>query len=124
MLQLEIIGNLGADAEVKAINGREYISMRIASTTKFKDKSETTWVSVLYRRTDALLPYLTKGTSVYVCGELNASAWVNRDGKASADLRVWAANLCLLGKHTTDGEKTQQAQNNGEITDNNEDIPF
>lgn len=120
MLQLELIGNLGADAEVKAINNREYISMRVASTTKYKDKSETTWVSVLYRRNDNLLPYLTKGTSVYVCGELNVSVWTNRDGQASADLRVWAQNLCLLGKRTTDTEKTPQTQ----ITDGNNDIPF
>lgn len=117
MLQLEIIGNLGADAEVKAINEREYISMRVASTTKFKDKSETTWVSVLYRRSDALLPYLTKGASVYVCGELNVSVWQNRDGQASADLRVWAQNLCLLGKRTTDEQKTQPAQNNASDND-------
>lgn len=122
MLQLEIIGNLGNDAEIKAINGREYISMRIASTTKFKDKSETTWVSVLYRRTDALIPYLTKGASVYVCGELNVSVWQNRDGQANADLRVWAQNICLLGKRITEPEKTAQAQNNGQITDDN--IPF
>lgn len=124
MLQLEIIGNLGNDAEIKSINEREYISMRIASTTKFKDKSETTWVSVLYRRNDNLLPYLTKGSSVYVCGELNVSVWQNRDGQASADLRVWAHELCLLGKRTTEPDKTAQTQNNGEITDNNEDIPF
>ena len=122
MLQLEIIGNLGNDAEIKAINEREYISMRVASTTRFKDKSETTWVSVLFRRSDALLPYLTKGASVYVCGELNVSVWQNRDGQASADLRVWAQNLCLLGKRTQDEPKTQPAQNNGQITDDN--IPF
>lgn len=122
MIQIECIGNLGNDAEIKAINGREYLSFRMASTERFKDKTETTWVSVLYRRSDALAQYLTKGTQVYVCGEGNISVWTNRDGVAHADVRVWAHQLTLVGKRTTDDQQTPQAENNGQITD--EIIPF
>ena len=34
MIKLQVIGNLGADAEIKSIAGREYISFRVANTKK------------------------------------------------------------------------------------------
>lgn len=37
MLQLEVIGNLGNDAEIKEFGGKKYVSMNVAHSEKRKD---------------------------------------------------------------------------------------
>ena len=97
MLQLQVIGNLGADAVAKEINGKQYISMRVASTERRGQQERTTWVSVLYRMNDRLLPYLRKGAQVYATGDVNIGTYTNRDGATSADVSLWANVLQLVG---------------------------
>ena len=51
MLKVEIIGNLGADAEIKESNGSKFVVMRVAHTSKYTDQNgqpheSTTWVDV------------------------------------------------------------------------------
>lgn len=53
MLQLEIIGNLGSDAEIKEINSKRYVSFSVADSYRRTDAQgnrvdKTTWVSVLW----------------------------------------------------------------------------
>ena len=69
MLQFTIIGNLGADAEIKEWDGKKYSTFRIASTKRTKEKEETTWVSVSYFYNENFHPLLVKGQKVYVYGE-------------------------------------------------------
>ena len=38
MIKLEIIGNLGADAEIKQYNGNKFVSFRVAHTDKWVDQ--------------------------------------------------------------------------------------
>ena len=52
MLVLEAIGNLGADAIIKDLNGQKYIAFSVAHTESYKDSQgqrheRTTWVSCL-----------------------------------------------------------------------------
>lgn len=67
MLQLEIIGNLGNDAEIKEFNGKKYVSMNVAHSEKKRDANgsvleTTTWVSVLwYGDGGNLTQYLKRG---------------------------------------------------------------
>lgn len=69
-----VIGNLGADAELKIENGNEFVRFSVAETRKFTDaagnkKEETMWNScIMNGRNEKLLPYLTKGTKVCVIG--------------------------------------------------------
>jgi single-strand DNA-binding protein len=74
MLELTIIGNIGRDAEQKDINGRPAITFSVAHSEKGTDGQErTTWVSCIRNIKDgnnALLPYLRKGTRVYVRGKV------------------------------------------------------
>lgn len=75
MIKLEIIGNLGADAEIKQYNGNKFVSFHVAHTDKWVDQqtgvisTQTTWVSCsLNGDGGALTSYLKKGTKVYVRG--------------------------------------------------------
>lgn len=51
MIRLEIVGNLGADAEIKDYNGNKFVSFRVAHSEKWVDRqtgtitTQTTWVS-------------------------------------------------------------------------------
>lgn len=88
MLQLEIIGHIGADAELKDFNGRKFLSFRVAHSERFTDAGgnvheRTTWVSCLknVQGESKLLPFLKKGTQVYVRGDLNVKMFQGQSGQ-------------------------------------------
>lgn len=94
MLQVNLIGFLGRDAEVKIFaNGNERISFSLGVNAR-KD-SPTVWFDVLFRRNDNLMPYLRKGTQVYVTG----SCTMEQRGQYW-NCNVNADNVCLLNQPT------------------------
>lgn len=74
-MQLNLVGNLGADARVENYNGNEFLSFNVAHTSSFVDgdgvrHESTMWVScTLNGRNERLLPFLVKGQKVFVTGE-------------------------------------------------------
>ena len=98
MLTANVIGHLGKDAETKTIGERQFISFRMASTARRKDGDKTTWGSVMYRFNDKLLPYLRKGQQVYVQGDMDVSAYSNKEGAAQAEVSIFANQLVLIGQ--------------------------
>ncbi len=106
MIKLQVIGHLGKDATVKEVNGRKVINFSVAHTEKYTDKQgnkveKTTWVEcgkwVDANGSTKVSEYLTKGTLVYVEGTPDVNAYSNRQGEASASLRLSVFNLQLLG---------------------------
>ena len=71
MLKCELIGNLGADAEIKESNGSKFVTMRIAHTSKYQTDSgetreSTVWVDVTYNNVDSkVIPFLKAGIKVF-----------------------------------------------------------
>jgi len=142
MIKLQIIGNLGKDCIVKEVNGKNVINFSVAHTERYKDsqgnqKDRTTWVECAYwtdRTTVA--QYLTKGRTVYAEGSPEADAYTNKEGQASATLRMRVQNVQLLGGNSNDGNNNQSNVTNiGSTTNpvmktetnndsNNEDLPF
>jgi single-strand DNA-binding protein len=142
MIKLQIIGNLGKDCIVKEVNGKNVINFSVAHTERYKDsqgnqKDRTTWVECAYwtdRTTVA--QYLTKGRTVYAEGSPEADAYTNKEGQASATLRMRVQNVQLLGGNSNDGNNNQSNVSNiGSSTNpvmktetnndsNNEDLPF
>lgn len=105
MVKLQIIGNLGADATIESINGREYISFRVAHTEKRVDNDgviheQTQWVSCIYPNQSAkLASYLTKGTKVFAEGQPRFKTYkATKSGVTgyfvSVDLMVNYVELC------------------------------
>lgn len=106
MLRLEAIGNLGADAKKKVIESREYVSFDVAVSRRDKAGQEhTTWVSVLSRN-EAILPYLKKGTKVFVRGYLSVSTYKTSTGISLPSISVSASEIELLSSPKVE----QQAQ--------------
>ena len=85
-----IIGNLGADPEVKSFqNGGRIANLRIATSENWKDKAtgerkeRTEWHSVVLQ-SDGLVGvaerYLRKGSKVYIEGQLRTRKWQDASG--------------------------------------------
>ena len=85
-----LIGNLGADPEVKSFqNGGRIANLRIATSENWKDratgerKERTEWHSVVLQ-SDGLVGvaerYLRKGSKVYIEGQLRTRKWQDQSG--------------------------------------------
>lgn len=104
MLKAEIIGNLGADAEIKSGDGYAFVSMRVANTEKWKDDAgqehtDTSWIDVNYSKTDSpLIPYLKSGVKVFVRGFVRLRVYSSaKDRKMKAGLTIVAQEIELCG---------------------------
>ncbi|WP_333605581.1 single-stranded DNA-binding protein [Novosphingobium sp.] len=85
-----LVGNLGADPEVKSFqNGGRIANLRIATSETWKDrqtgerKERTEWHSVVLQ-SDGLVGvaerYLRKGSKVYIEGQLRTRKWQDQSG--------------------------------------------
>lgn len=103
MFQSIIIGHLGADAEVKNSNGREFVSFRIANTDKWTDDAgvtheNTIWVDCIINGKPNVLPYLKKGQCVYVQGSTSLRVYSSaKDRCMKAGATVNAFRVELIG---------------------------
>lgn len=116
MLQVEIIGNIGNDAQVKDFNGKKYIAFNVAHSEKFKnqqgvDTERTTWVSVLKPGESAVAQYLKKGTPVFVRGDLSVKAYKDNAGNWQVGVNCLAREVQLLpgGKRDQNAGSQQEA---------------
>lgn len=108
-MKAEIIGNIGADAVIKDYAGKEYVTFNIADTTynRTTGQSETTWVSVFwYGNGGALLPYLTKGSKLFVRGNLKVSTYKDQHEQIRQSLTINTTEVQLI---SSTKERTQQA---------------
>lgn len=85
-----LVGNLGADPEVKSFqNGGRIANLRIATSENWKDKNSgerkerTEWHSVVLN-SDGLVGvaerFLRKGSKVYIEGQLRTRKWQDQSG--------------------------------------------
>lgn len=102
MFKAIIIGNLGANAEFHSENGSEFITFKVAHNERFKDNQGNTnersvWVScIMNGRADGLMPYLVKGATVSVFGDLRLKTYHSAKMHAlvaGADLFVRSIDL-------------------------------
>lgn len=108
MLQTTVIGYLGADAEVKNQNGKEFTTMRVAHTSKWTDGNgtvheETIWVDCIMNGSSAVNEYLKKGQLVYIVGNTSLRVYSSaKDRCMKAGLTVNVKTIELLGSKGDD----------------------
>ncbi len=117
MIKLQVIGNLGKDALVNNVNGKNVINFTVAHTERYKDaqgvqKDKTTWVDCAYwtDRT-AVAPYLKKGTQVFVEGQPDVRTYTTQDGRNGASLVLRVASVQLLGAKSSEGGSGGESSN-------------
>lgn len=128
MLQLEIIGNLGNDAEIKEFNGKKYVSMNVAHSEKKRDANgavleTTTWVSVLwYGDGGGLFQYLKRGCKVFLRGRLVPKAYTDKQNQPQCALNMYANEVNLCGGKQ---ESTRHDATTASVAPNpDDDLPF
>lgn len=114
MLVVEIIGNIGNDAQVKDFNGKKYIAFNVAHSEKFKNQQgveteRTTWVSVLKPGESGIVQYLRKGTPVFVRGELSFKQFQDSGHNWQVGVNCLAREVQLLPGGKRD-QNPQQAE--------------
>ena len=105
MLQIEVNGNLGKDAEVKEFSGRKYVCFSVAHTENVRTQNpgeppvqRTTWLSVYwYGEGGSTFQYLKRGAKVFVRGTMRNNLYTDRTGKTRVDINVNAREVYLCG---------------------------
>jgi single-strand DNA-binding protein len=108
-----LLGNLGADPELRSTNGGAVLKLRLATTETYLDRNNTRqerteWhsVTVWGRRGEALSRILAKGERVFVEGSLRTSSY-EKDGEKRHRTEIIATNIVLSGRR--DGERRPAA---------------
>lgn len=89
--KVQLIGNLGADPEIRSTqDGREIATLSVATTESWKDKNtgerkdKTEWHRVVIFSeglVNVVKNYLKKGSKVYVEGKLQTRKWQDQSGQ-------------------------------------------
>lgn len=131
-----LIGNLGADPEVRYMtNGDCVCNIRLATTETWKDKHSgeqkeaTEWHRVtFYRRLGEVAgQYLKKGSQVYIEGRIKTRKWQDKDGQDRYTTEVEATEMKMLGGRSDNSQSntSRRAQAEGAtVGDLDDDIPF
>ncbi len=113
-----LIGNLGADPEVRHTqDGRAICNMRLATTESWRDKQSgerrdrTEWHSVVIfneQLSKIAQQYLKKGSKVYIEGQLQTRKWQDNSGNdrytTEVVLQNYAGQLTMLdGRNGSSG---------------------
>lgn len=111
MLKASLIGNLGADAQVKTANGREFVTFRVAHSWNFTAQdgtvnSGTIWVDCIGNNLKGVVEYLKKGTQVYVEGEISLRVYSSKQDRCmKAGLTIHVQSVQLIGGKTEEVPK-------------------
>lgn len=139
-----LIGNLGADPEVRSLeSGVKVASIRLATTETFKDREgnrseHTEWHNIVLWRglAEVAEKYLRKGNSVYIEGRIRTRQWEDKEGNTRYTTEIIADNMTMLGGRrdggSSDYEKQQSQREEVKAEDNpdkepeapEDDLPF
>ena len=116
-----LIGNLGKDPEIRALEGGTKLArFPIATSESFQDKTTgerreiTDWHNIVVWRglAEVAEKYLTKGMKVYVEGKLKTRSWQDESGVTKYATEVVADNFTMLSSKSESknmgGDQTQQ----------------
>lgn len=140
MIKLQVIGNLGRDCTENDVNGNHVINFVVAHSTKYKEVEKTIWVDCSYW-TDktGIVPFLRKGTTVFVEGTPDVRTYQTNDGRQAASLTLRVQTIQLLGgNRSEDTGSNTAASNTGTVdyastvsheaenknTEDEDDLPF
>ncbi|SIT39657.1 Single-stranded DNA-binding protein [Paraburkholderia piptadeniae] len=107
-----LVGNLGADPEVRYLpSGDAVANIRLATTDRYKDKQSgefkemTEWhrVSFFGRLAEIVSEYLKKGSSVYIEGRIRTRKYQAQDGTDRYSTEIVADQMQMLGGRSGSG---------------------
>jgi single-strand DNA-binding protein len=134
--QVTIIGNLGADPEMRHMeDGTPVTNFSCATNRRWTNRAgekqeETCWfrVSAFAKLGETANKYLSKGRSVLVQGELRPDAnggprtWTAQDGTVRASFEITARTIRFLGKAEAEALAGSEQASSGQKEE--DEIPF
>ena len=140
-----LVGNLGRDPEIRTMqNGDKVANLSLATSESWRDKSSgerkerTEWHRITIFN-EALVKvcenYLSKGSTIYVEGQLQTRKWTDQQGvekfATEVILKPFNGVLTMLGGGARSGDNERRDQQSNtqssghrESYDLNDDIPF
>jgi single-strand DNA-binding protein len=104
--KVQLIGNLGRDAELRYTPGGTAVAtVNIATTETWNDKAtgqkkeQTEWHRVIVwgKQAESLDAYLKKGKQIYVEGRLQTRKWQDKEGQDRWTTEIRSDRIVLLG---------------------------
>jgi single-strand DNA-binding protein len=100
-----LVGNLGANPEMRATQGGQKVAnLRLATTERWTDKNgqkqeQTEWHRVVAfgKLADICGQYLVKGRQVYVEGRIQTRQWQDQQGQKRYSTEIVAQGMQMLG---------------------------
>jgi single-strand DNA-binding protein len=122
-----LVGNLGADPEVRQLpSGEPVVNLRVATSESWRDKNsgerkeKTEWHRVvIFNENLAKVAekYLRKGSKVYLEGQLQTRKWTNKDGQEQYSTEVvlqkFRGELVMLDGRGAEGGALEGASAGG-----------
>ena len=117
MVNVNFIGRLGADAELRTSKGgKQYVAMRVATDEFRNGEKGTAWINVTYHgdRAIKMHDYLKKGSAVSVMGSETVGTYQNKNGETqvSRDVLADRVDFVNLGK-SGDGQASETSTDTG-----------
>ena len=142
-----LLGNLGADPEVKHLEGDKVVAnLRLATTESYKDKNgnridNTEWHDLELWDGQAKIAeqYLKKGSQIFVEGKIKSDTWQDEQGNNRKRMKIRVLSFTMLGgkpdgqnnggtnPNTMSKEPTSSASmpaNAGSMDEGDDDLPF
>lgn len=134
--KVTIIGNLGADPEIRTTqDGREIATLNVATSEYWKDKNtgekkgKTEWHKVVVFSEGlvrVLKGYTKKGSKVYLEGQLQTRDWQDKDSnkRYTTEIVLQGFNSKLLLLDNKGDSFNQDSGNENYNQDLDDEIPF
>lgn len=114
-----LIGNLGADPEIRTLEtGVKVARLRIATTERFTNqmgerKEHTEWHTIVLWRSQAdfVEKFLHKGNQVFVEGKIRTREKVDENGGKRIIYEIHAEEIRILGRRENGNSNSEQNQN-------------
>ncbi|CCZ09345.1 MULTISPECIES: single-stranded DNA-binding protein [Culturomica] len=138
-----LIGNVGADPEVRYLDGGVAVAnLRLATTESYKNKNgekvdQTEWHNIVLWRglAEIVEKYVKKGMRLYIEGRIRTRSWDDQNGVKRYTTEIYADNMQMLSFNRGDNADvaprsnfsaapSAPVQNISPATDESDDLPF
>ena len=128
MNQINIIGSVGANPEMRATSkGTPVCTFNVATNEKRGENETTTWfkITAWSKLAEVCNRYVTKGMKIMVSGSVSASAYTRKNGEVACSLEINARDVEFLGGKRSDADDTELKVPEGFTpVDDSSDLPF
>lgn len=106
MNSVVLVGNLGADPELRQAGDKSVCNFRIA-TSEYNDKTEWHSIVVWGNQAESCGQYLNKGSKVAIHGRLQTRQWEDKEGNTRYTTEIVAQNVEFLSSRSSEDAPTQ-----------------